>query len=85
MTIPPRQYVSWGEGIFLRLDVTDALRKGISQFMLVRVFRFDESKGNPPSKLPADDVAGTYVFTSKDAANVTQHPTLIVDYEVPPY
>ena len=85
VTIPPRAYVPWGEGVFLRLDVSDAVRKGITQFMLVRVFRFDQSRGAPPSQLPADNVAGTYIFTSKDSANVTKQPTLIVDYEVPPY
>ena len=81
MTIPPTKYVPWGEGIFLKLDVTDAVRKNVTQFMLARVWRFDKSTGAPPSTLPGDNVQGTYFFTSKDSENVTRHPTLIVDYQ----
>lgn len=86
MTIPPGDLIPWGgEGLYLRLDVTDAVRKNVTQFMLARVWRFDASKGQGIAKLPADNVQGTYFFTSKDTANVTLHPTLLVDYEIRDY
>ena len=83
MTIPRGDKVNWDVGLDLRLDVTDAIRDGIYQFMFVRVFRFDESKGEGPAKLPSDNVQGKYVFASKDFKNVTQHPSLIIDYYSP--
>lgn len=85
VTIPPRSRVQYGTGTLLRLDVTDAVKRGIYEFMLVRIWRFDESKGEGPSKLPADNVQGTYFFTSKDDTNAdpSLYPTLLVDYQVP--
>ena len=80
MTIPRGDKVNWDVGLDLRLDVTDAVKNGIYQFMLVRVFRFDQSLGDGPAKLPSDNVQGQYVFASKDSANITQYPTLFIEY-----
>ena len=85
ITIPPKDKVPYGVGTFLRLDVTEAVKKGVDEFMLVRIWRFDQSQGAPPSQLPADNVQGTYFFTSKDdtQADPKLYPTLLIDYQVP--
>jgi len=85
ITIPPRKFVKFREGRFLSLDVTDAVQQGITQFMLVRVFRYDESPGKGVGQLPADNVQGSYFFTSKDNSEVENHPKLFIDYKVNSY
>ena len=82
ITIPPRKKVKYGTGMFLHLDVTDAVQKGITQFMLVRVFRYDASPGTGAGGLPADNVQGSYFFTSKDSPEEENHPKLLIDYKV---
>ena len=85
ITVPPARLVAYDSDTFLSLDVTDAVQKGITQFMLVRVFRYDASLGEGPSQLPADNVQGSYFFTSKDSEETDKHPQLLIDYKVSQY
>ncbi len=85
ITIPPGYKVQYGTGQFLQLDVTDAVQKGITQFMLVRVFRYDASRTESANQLPADNVQGSYFFTSKDAEETERHPQLLINYKVDQY
>lgn len=83
VTVPPGSSVP-SEGVMLQLDVTDAVNAGQRDFLVVRMFRFDASTGQPPAQLPADPVQGTYTFSSREASNPDNHPKLLVDFQVPP-
>ena len=82
MTVPPAGSIP-PEGVFLRLEVTDSVRAGYRNFMVVRMVRYDQSEGQPPSQLAADFVEGTYTFSSREAENPDLRPKLLVDYVVP--
>jgi hypothetical protein len=82
VTVPPSYEISSSSGMKLRLDVTDAVRRGITSFLVLRPFRMDESPGSPPSRLPADVVQGTYIFASRDSPLSDHRPLLLIDYEV---
>lgn len=82
ITIPPNDSIP-AEGFDVRLDVTDIVRSGVTNFLMVRMFRYDQSTGERPAQLPGDKVQGAYVFTSKDSDSTENHPALIIDTMLP--
>lgn len=80
VTVPPGNQVPGG-GMKIRLDVTDTIGR-VSNYAIVRMFRMDQSTGEPPAQLPADTLEGEYYFTSRESSNEGARPTLLVDYQV---
>jgi hypothetical protein len=82
VTVPPSLYLP-ANGTILALDVSDlVIKQGITSFLLVKMRRYDQSLGQPPSQLPAEDITGTYTFSSKEALVPEYRPKLLVSYQV---
>lgn len=80
MTIPPALSVP-DDGVFVRLDVTNALLEGISSFSIVRMIRYDETGMDQRTALPQDKPQGRYVFTSLDTGNSHVEPHIVSEIE----
>jgi hypothetical protein len=78
VTVPPAGEVP-AEGVFLRLDVTDAVKEGTATFLVVRMFRF-EFPADAPTPLPWDAPQGVAEFDSKEAGDLAMRPALLVDF-----
>jgi hypothetical protein len=83
VTAPPGASVSASAGAYLRLDVTDAVRRGVTSFAVVRLFRFDGSAGAGVAQaaLPSDSIQGAHFFHSRECTAAAYRPTLILDYQ----
>jgi hypothetical protein len=85
VTVPPAAAVDAAGGAYLRLDVTDAVKRGVTSFAVVRLFRFDGSPGSPEAAIPGDVIEGVHVFDSKESGATERRPQLLIDYQTPPH
>ncbi|KAL4515713.1 hypothetical protein Ndes2437B_g07136 [Nannochloris sp. 'desiccata'] len=82
ITVPPSSSLP-ANGTNLALDLTEMVVKdGITSFLLVKMRRYDQSLGLPPSQLPAELVSSTYTFASKEALVPEYRPKLVLAYQV---
>ena len=79
MTVPPGD--SLPSLAPLRLDVTEFVQRGITNFLVLRPFRMDAS-GTGAARLPADNIQGSYVFGSREHSDFQAKPKLLVGYQI---
>ena len=78
IVVPDAKVITEQGGRTIRLDVSDAIRKGIRSFALVRMIRFDET-GNDAGRLPQDKPEGRYIFSALSDPNTAWRPRLVID------
>ena len=87
MTVPPQSSLPSTSpgGVDLQLDVSDAIQNGVTNFLILKMWRYDVSQGDPPSQLPPEPVQGTHTFSSREAVLPSVRPKLFVHYQVSVY